>query len=94
MKVVNCRKVPSDFNTICIDRTTIFGNPFRMKIDSEDERLRVIDEFKIWFEKKVECDLEFRKKVLELRGHDLACWCSPKPCHGEVIIAWLNKHQT
>jgi len=22
----------------------------------------------------------------ELRGKDLACWCAPEPCHGEVLL--------
>lgn len=22
----------------------------------------------------------------ELRGKVLGCWCSPKPCHGEVLV--------
>jgi len=53
MKVVNCRKVPSDFNTICIDRSTIFGNPFRMRIDSEEERLGVIEVIEYGLKKKL-----------------------------------------
>jgi len=92
MKVVNCRKASSNFNTICIDRTTIFGNPFRMLVDSEEERSRVIEEYRIWFERKVDRNIDFRRKVLALRGNDLACWCSPKPCHGDVIISWLKTH--
>ena len=39
---------------------------------------------------------ELREKVLarlpELRGKDLACWCSPdSPCHGDVLIELANR---
>jgi hypothetical protein len=26
----------------------------------------------------------------ELRGKDLACWCWPEPCHGEVLLELAN----
>jgi hypothetical protein len=27
-----------------------------------------------------------------LRCHRLACWCAPLPCHGDVILEWLDSH--
>lgn len=27
-----------------------------------------------------------------LRGMALACWCAPKPCHGDVIVDWIEAH--
>ena len=27
-----------------------------------------------------------------LRGFRLACWCAPLPCHGQVILDWLDSH--
>ncbi len=26
----------------------------------------------------------------ELRGHDLACWCKPGPCHADTLIELSN----
>jgi hypothetical protein len=26
----------------------------------------------------------------ELRRKDLACWCAPLPCHGEVLLELAN----
>jgi len=26
----------------------------------------------------------------ELRGKDLACWCAPEPCHGDVLFELAN----
>ena len=28
--------------------------------------------------------------MLSLRGKKLGCWCKPDPCHGDVIIDYLN----
>ncbi len=36
---------------------------------------------------------EFRASIKALHGKTLACWCAPKPCHGDVlakIAAELN----
>lgn len=29
---------------------------------------------------------------LELKGKNLGCWCKPKPCHGDVIVEFLNNY--
>lgn len=26
----------------------------------------------------------------ELRGRDLVCWCSPEPCHADVLLGLAN----
>lgn len=30
-------------------------------------------------------------EIEELRGKRLGCWCSPKPCHGDVLVKILNE---
>jgi hypothetical protein len=27
----------------------------------------------------------------ELRGRDLVCWCSPRPCHGDALLELANR---
>jgi hypothetical protein len=29
-------------------------------------------------------------EIEELRGKRLGCWCSPQPCHGDVLVKILN----
>lgn len=29
--------------------------------------------------------------IAELKGKDLVCWCSPLPCHGDLLLALANK---
>lgn len=53
-------------------------------------REECIEKFKEDFYKKLDRDPEFRKAVLALKGKRLGCYCKPKPCHGDVIKAWVD----
>lgn len=35
-------------------------------------------------------DEEFEAKLESLRGKRLGCFCHPGPCHGDVILAYLE----
>jgi hypothetical protein len=63
-----------------IDRTSKWGNPFKM--DSEKDRLTVIWKYVFYIleNDRLLNDLE------TLRYKTLACWCTPSPCHGSVLI--------
>ncbi|MEK6883880.1 MAG: DUF4326 domain-containing protein [Nanoarchaeota archaeon] len=87
-KIVNKR---TDFYDILICRPSTFGNPYIIGRDGTREQ--VIAKFKIYFEKKIEKDLQFRKEVLKLRGKRLGCFCKPNfACHGDVIKEWLDNN--
>lgn len=65
-----------------IDRRTKWGNPFLVGRDGT--RNEVIAMFR-----KL---LPFMPvDIAELRGKDLACWCAPLPCHGDVLLAEANR---
>ncbi len=65
-----------------------FGNPFRLK--SGESRGATIERYRAYFLKRIEEDKEFRRRVLELKGKRLTCFCKPHACHGDVIGEWLN----
>lgn len=74
-----------------IDRSTIFGNPFRLDEDGgEYTREESVEQYEEWFMDKITSDDEFREAVEELRGETLGCYCKPKACHGDVILAYLR----
>ena len=50
-----------------------------------------IQKFQKYFSERIEKHSEFRRRVLELKGKKLGCFCKPKACHGDVIAEWLNK---
>jgi hypothetical protein len=76
-----------------IDRTTQFGNPFRLDEDGgEYTRKESVQKYREWFKNKIQDDPDFREAVEGLRGETLGCWCKPKECHGDVIVEYLRGH--
>lgn len=99
-RVVHCKKEPYDFYG---GRPSFLGNPYKIgqKIPImiagqityiHASRETTIDMFSKDFHRRVETDSTFRAKVLALKGHTLACWCKPKPCHLDVVAEWLDEH--
>ena len=68
-----------------------FGNPFRIR--RGEGRGTTIERYRDWFLKRVESDLEFRRRVLRLRGKRLVCFCAPNLCHGDVIAGPMLAHK-
>lgn len=86
--VVNLKSNKYDIK-IC--RPTIFGNPFLLRNkDCDYERAEVIRKYKEYFYKRIDEDPDFKLAVEGLRGKRLGCFCSPKPCHGDVIVEYLE----
>lgn len=42
------------------------------------------------YEKMICDDPVLMAALPELRGKDLVCWCSPLPCHGDVLLKLAN----
>ena len=89
IKVVNKYREP---NHIYIGRGSTLGNPFAMKDKSDQERFRVIKEYKDYFKQQLLDNSEFRMVIMQLimnnrSGVDmnLGCFCAPKACHGDII---------
>lgn len=65
-----------------------FGNPIRL--EDGEARGSTIQRFKAYFLERIEKDTEFRRRVLELKGKRLGCFCAPQRCHGDVYVEWLE----
>lgn len=63
------------------------GNPYPVSDYSREES---IQNYREDFLARIHQDEQFREAVEDLRGLTLACWCAPKPCHGDVILEYLN----
>ncbi len=77
-----------------IGRGSYWGNPYSIyEVEEleEDETPRdnVIRKFKYDFENDCLLNRE-QKKVFELSGKRLGCYCKPEACHGDVIAEFLN----
>ena len=64
-----------------------FANPFRVDVDGT--RDEVIQKYRSWLLGRQELVL----KLHELRGRRLACWCSPEPCHADVLVELVDAGQ-
>jgi hypothetical protein len=68
-------------NTKKVDRSTKYGNPFKLEEFSREDSLKLYS---------IYLDFVLRKKILDiepLRGHNLACGCSlDEPCHVDILL--------
>jgi hypothetical protein len=92
-KVVHCKK---DNYDIYIGRPSKYGNPYshldntlaEFKVKSRKE---AIEKYREWI---LRGDGRYLlNDIEELRGKILGCWCSPKACHGDVLIEILNERK-
>lgn len=65
-----------------------FGNPF--VLTPVISRISVLTKYEKWFYERLGSDLVFRKRIHDLKGKTLGCFCSPKLCHGHIIADYLN----
>jgi len=86
VKVYNKRYDLSNIpNTVYVGRPSDFGNPFSLKYNT---RKGAIDKFRTLIENNEEFVEKIKK---ELKGKNLVCWCSPLPCHADVLLEIANK---
>jgi hypothetical protein len=87
-------RMPPD--TVKVDRSTRYGNPFRVGDPGIPDVRTSIERFKAALrsgELTRDCDSPFRPAHLRaaLRGKNLACWCPlDQPCHADVLLAIAN----
>jgi hypothetical protein len=87
-------------NTMKVDRTTMWGNPF---VEGRDgDRAEVVARFGrlIAGDCASEAEQAWRARALahrgELKGKNLACWCAlpregePDTCHAAVLLRFAN----
>jgi len=80
----NRDEIPSS-GAVYIGRPSIWGNPF--VIGKDGTRREVIEKYR----KYVMANKQLSDKIKhDLSGKDLVCWCSPKPCHGDVLLELAN----
>ena len=81
-KVVHLAKAEYD---VKIDRTTKWGNPFKItkKMSREDS----IIQYENWILKQHSLLLQ----LPSLKGKRLGCWCRPDACHGDVLVKLADK---
>ena len=84
---IKTKNIPKE--AVLIDRTTEWGNPFRIYHDGT--RDQVCDKFenlvRVW---KETGHPTYKKALQLLKGKDLVCHCFPERCHGETWLRVVN----
>jgi hypothetical protein len=62
---------------------SIWANPFKVADNSPAARQAALLAFRGYIAK----NWPLLRRVHELRGKKLVCWCSPLPCHGHILAA-------
>ena len=68
---------------IRIDRQTEWGNPFKIGEHGSRDEVIVLYQKDLWT--RIRSGEISLTALAELNGKDLACHCSPKACHGDVL---------
>ncbi len=84
-------------NTVKVDRSTRWGNPFPIGSAGPFERIAPDAEGATGLFRAMLGDAEIRTAagypgdLSPLRGKNLACWCSGPFCHADVLLELANK---
>lgn len=81
-KVVHCKRESYD---IYCGRPSKWGNQF--SIGKDGTREEVIEKYRSWIMKNPKLLYDVKN---ELKGKILGCWCSPKACHGDILVEIAN----
>lgn len=71
-------------NTVKVDRSTIWGNPFRAPPLTREESIRRYQPYAL---ARLAAEPDW---LAPLRSKNLACWCGPGPCHSEILLKLAN----
>jgi hypothetical protein len=86
MKIVNLRNTKECFK---VDRSTPFGNPFRLY--KESDRGLVLDQYCNWIYAPEQKWLRDKMRTEIPKDATLGCWCYPKLCHAMVIACIVSE---
>lgn len=67
---------------------SIWCNPY--KITKENTREQVLILYETYIRNKIKLE-NLEKKLLELKGKNLGCWCKPESCHGDILVKLIDE---
>lgn len=92
--VVHCKRTSDSF--VYIGRPSPLGNPF--KLEKGMKKGSTLQKYEAWLRNKISnkdpevCkELNRLYKLAKKGSLNLGCWCSPSPCHGDIIKKILEE---
>ena len=86
-RVFNRRMRDAPDDALYVGRPTIFGNPFIVGRDGQQGEC--VELFREWIMRDEQEELRTQARKL-LANRDLVCWCTPFPCHADVLLKIAN----
>jgi hypothetical protein len=83
-EVLNKKTDAISAEAVYIGRPGLWGNPFAIGRDGDREQ--VLIKYEHW----LAAQRQLLKRLDELRGRDLVCWCKPHRCHGDLLLKLAN----
>lgn len=89
-------------NTLKVDRTTVWGNPYKAGVHCDHQHAVDCHRFLLTQGRPAKAAPEpdtspmayaetVTERIEELRGKNLACWCSLEdPCHADTLLELAN----
>ena len=59
------------------------GTKAKYKVETREE---AVEKYREW----IQTQPELLKRIPELKGKTLGCFCKPKSCHGDVLVELAN----
>jgi len=98
-KVVNVKKkdfdvyvgraVPTYYDAR-IQAGSEFANPF--SINDRVTRDQAIEQYREHIISKLKKNPKLRNRLMQMEGKKLGCWCSPRRCHGDVLVELIEEN--
>lgn len=79
-------KIPLD--AIYIGRGSKYGNPYI--IGKHGTREDVIEKYTIYLDNQIDIGNITITELADMHGYDLVCFCKPLPCHGDILLRYIN----
>ena len=70
---------------VLVDRTTDFGNPYKLHIDLPKNRALVCIRFHAHLQQLIRSGQMPMERLADLANNVLGCHCAPKLCHAHII---------
>jgi len=83
--VINLDLEPAPKGAVYIGRPSKWSNPF--KVGQDGTLLEVAQKYINWLQSQHELIADAKQ---ELKGKDLACYCKPGLCHGDLLLILSN----
>jgi len=72
-----------------IGRPSKYGNPFKVKTHTIKDHQIAVDMYRIWLTDMLREYPNFLNTLLDVEY--IWCWCKPLPCHGDVILEFVER---